>query len=497
LWFTNLYGNSIGRITTSGVVTRYTAPGVYRPFGIVAGSDGALWFTNFVGNAVFSGNSIGRITTAGAVTLFTGGGINSPLAITVGPDGALWFTNSGPPNSIGRITTSGLITNYPVGSSSVPSSITVGPDGALWFTNEEGNSIGRITTAGEVTSFALPGTNYPQSIATGPDGALWFATGTGSIGRLTTTGEMSSFPTGTIGTHAITSGPDGALWFLSMGNNVIPDSIGRITTSGVVTLYPEPGFENYPQDITTGPDGALWFTNLNASSIGRITTPSGPGLSLGDMVVRPSAVRTRITVPLFLSTPSTSPVTVHVTSQDGTARSFLKYLPVDREITFAPGQVAATVDVYLTPSRSRASSLSFQLLLSDPVGAAIVRGAGTITVVDNPSNNGLSISDATIVEGDAGRPTLPLAIQLAQPVDHDVTVDWATADGTAHTPGQYDDNAGTVTIPAGATEAKVRVVIHTNTKPEPTKTFSVVQSNAVGAALDKPVGTVTILDDDS
>ena len=54
-------GNRIGRITTSGQVTEY-ASGISpnaQPYGIAAGPDGALWFTEFAGR-------IGRITTAGS-----------------------------------------------------------------------------------------------------------------------------------------------------------------------------------------------------------------------------------------------------------------------------------------------------------------------------------------------------------------------------------------------------------------------------------------------
>ena len=72
LWFTNKGNNSIGRITTAGVVTNYTDPSINEPEGITAGPDGALWFTNN-GN-----NSIGRITTAGVVTNYTDPSISSP-----------------------------------------------------------------------------------------------------------------------------------------------------------------------------------------------------------------------------------------------------------------------------------------------------------------------------------------------------------------------------------------------------------------------------------
>jgi virginiamycin B lyase len=77
----------------------YTGTGIYTPLGIAAGAEGALWFTNY------GLNSIGRITTSGVVTSYTGTGIDKPNGIAAGPDGALWFTNP-TNNSIGRITTS-------------------------------------------------------------------------------------------------------------------------------------------------------------------------------------------------------------------------------------------------------------------------------------------------------------------------------------------------------------------------------------------------------
>ena len=62
------------------------------------------------------------------------------------------------------------------------------------------------------------------------------------------------------------AGPDGALWFTNYDPQ--SNSIGRITTTGTVTNYTDPGIRN-PVGIVAGPDGALWFTNDN--SIGRIT----------------------------------------------------------------------------------------------------------------------------------------------------------------------------------------------------------------------------------
>jgi virginiamycin B lyase len=148
---------------------------------IAAGSDGALWYTND------QFDSIGRITTCGVVSTFTDPSISQPFGITAGPDGALWFTNSGN-NSIGRITTAGKVSNFTGPGISQPLGITAGPDGALWFTNTGNNSIGRIKKNGkDVESFTGPGISQPLGITAGPDGALWFTNlGNGSIGRITT-----------------------------------------------------------------------------------------------------------------------------------------------------------------------------------------------------------------------------------------------------------------------------------------------------------------------
>ena len=88
------------------MVSHYTDPSISAPIGITTGPDGALWFTN-VGN-----NSIGRITTAGVVSNYTGTAVSEPWGITAGPDGALWFANEAN-SSIGRITVPPYITITP------------------------------------------------------------------------------------------------------------------------------------------------------------------------------------------------------------------------------------------------------------------------------------------------------------------------------------------------------------------------------------------------
>ena len=205
-----------------GVITETSIPtSGSQPFGITSGSDGALWFTESLGN------NIGRITTGGTITETSIPTVGSePSNITPGPDGALWFTESGG-NKIGRITTGGTITETPVTTgASLPFGITSGPDRALWFAEYTGNNIGRITTGGTITETALP-----------------------------TSGSQP---------YGITSGPDGELWFTEINGN----KIGRITTGGTITETSIQTGSSYPSAITSGPDGALWFTETTATRSG-------------------------------------------------------------------------------------------------------------------------------------------------------------------------------------------------------------------------------------
>jgi streptogramin lyase len=163
-----------------GTITSFSLPtAASHPEAITAGPDGNLWFTEFFGN------KIGRITPGGTITEFPLAASSGPSGIIAGPDGNLWFTEySG--GKIGRITPGGTITEFPLpDAAGGPRGITAGPDGNLWFTEDGGNQIGRITPNGTITEFPLPPVVHPYGIAAGPDGNLWFTEFDGEkIGRI-------------------------------------------------------------------------------------------------------------------------------------------------------------------------------------------------------------------------------------------------------------------------------------------------------------------------
>jgi streptogramin lyase len=111
---------------------------------ITAGPDGNLWFTEI------EGGKIGRITPRGTITEFplrsTCGSYGcGPVGITAGPDGNLWFTEFN--GGVDNITTHGTFVTG-VGTStrrSQPYGITAGPGGTIWFTEFNGGKIARVT----------------------------------------------------------------------------------------------------------------------------------------------------------------------------------------------------------------------------------------------------------------------------------------------------------------------------------------------------------------
>jgi streptogramin lyase len=271
LWFTEAFGNKIGRLTKAGVVTLYPLPGSFagQPVHIAAGPDGALWFTE-IGRGSTPHGGIGRISTTGTMTEFTNG-VGTPEGITTGPDGALWFTDV-LTDSVGRITTAGVVTEYAIASPrSFPDVIVVGPDGNLWFTEAMSGKIGRVTPQGLITEFYAEFANNggPAGITRGRDGALWFAVpNANTVGRITPQGAVTLFPLAVHDSspYFIVSGRDGNLYYTGSGDGP-GGAVGRVDTTGHLTEIPTPDGNN---NVTSGPDHDIWFTG--STTVGRIHT---------------------------------------------------------------------------------------------------------------------------------------------------------------------------------------------------------------------------------
>jgi virginiamycin B lyase len=199
---------------------------------------------------------------------------DQPLEIVAGHDGALWFTELNG-NRIGRIAVGGEMREYPVPTPrSGPLGIAFGPDNAIWFTESYADQLGRLDPlTGHITEYPIPQLDgQPGRLAVGSDGAIYFAQNHfGSMGRFTpSTGRFAEFGLSSGDTVDLVRGPDGAIWFTSAWGGVL--QIGRLGPDGSIAYHQDKAqFGNAASEsIVVGPDGALWFTQSAAGAIGRL-----------------------------------------------------------------------------------------------------------------------------------------------------------------------------------------------------------------------------------
>ncbi|MDZ7880849.1 MAG: family 16 glycosylhydrolase [Saprospiraceae bacterium] len=116
-----------------------------------------------------------------------------------------------------------------------------------------------------------------------------------------------------------------------------------------------------------------------------------------------------------------------------------------------------------------------------------------ITPIEPPS---MVISSIAPFEGDA-QTTVSLKVNLSRATDQIVTVDFATADGTAGAGADYVAKTGTLIFKPQTTEGVIDINVIGDTLREADETFLVTLSKATNATIATETGTATIRNDDT
>src|SRR3989442_15993284 len=95
----------------------------------------------------------------------------------------------------------------------------------------------------------------------------------------------------------------------------------------------------------------------------------------------------------------------------------------------------------------------------------------------------LTINNVTLAEGNSGTTNAVLTVSLSAASALPVSVNWATANGTASAPSDYLTNSGTLTFAARQTTETITIVVNGDTINEADETFFVNLSNAVNAGI--------------
>lgn len=123
-------------------------------------------------------------------------------------------------------------------------------------------------------------------------------------------------------------------------------------------------------------------------------------------------------------------------------------------------------------------------------------GTATCDIGSYEARHQIAILDTTIAEGDSGFTNAVITVTLAPTSTQPITVEYATASGTAISGDDFNAASGTVTFVSGQDTQFITVTVNGDTDDESDEIFTVDLANAQDADLVDGQATITIVDDD-
>jgi glucose/arabinose dehydrogenase/disulfide oxidoreductase YuzD len=267
----------------------------------------------------------------------------------------------------------------------------------------------------------------------------------------------------------------------------------NITVTGDTTFEAS---ETFTVNLTSPVNATI----ADTQGIGTITNDDlQPVISINDISVSEgNAGLQTATFTASLTNASSQTVTVNYATANGTATTAGNdYQAATGTITFAPGQTAQTVNVTIIGDTTFEPNETFVLNLSGAANATISDNQGQCTITNDDLQPSISISDVSLAEGNSGTTTAQFVVSLSNASSLAVTVNYATANGTATDGSDYTGSANTVSFVAGAITQVINVTVNGDQLNEPDETFFVNISGATNATISDSQGQGTILNDDS
>jgi CSLREA domain-containing protein len=257
----------------------------------------------------------------------------------------------------------------------------------------------------------------------------------------------------------------------------------------------------------SNPNNAVLGTDTGTGTI--LNNDTIPAISIADVTHNEgNSGNTSYDFAVTLSNPSYQTITVDYATADGSATAPSDYTALSTtQLSFSPGQTSQTVTVQVKGDTTHEADETFFVNLTNPSNATIADNQGLGTITNDDPLPAISINDATPQnEGNTHDPgNIPdetnhtFTISLSNPSDETITVDYATANGSATAPSDYTAiTITTLTFNPGETSKTVTVVVKGDTTYEKDETFFVNLSNASATAtIDDGQGIGTITNDDA
>lgn len=221
---------------------------------------------------------------------------------------------------------------------------------------------------------------------------------------------------------------------------------------------------------------------------------SPPNVSVSDsLTLDETAGNASFTISLSAAT--THRVTVKYSTANGTAQKATDYTETIGSAIFEPGVTTRTVEVPILDDNIDEVDESFTFTISPNLGI-LTRAQSTVTILDNDPPPSVSIGDASVFEGGSGTRNINFPVTLSAASGMTITLNYATAAGTATADTDYNSASGMVTFSPGQTTSSIVVQVRGDGLNEGDETFLVNLSNPVNVTIADGQGTGTIQDDD-
>jgi hypothetical protein len=235
--------------------------------------------------------------------------------------------------------------------------------------------------------------------------------------------------------------------------------------------------------------------NLLGGTVPSVSAQSALSVSIGDVALTEGIDSSaQFTVTVSGKHPNQG-ITVDYETRDGSAVAGLDYVATSGTLSIPAGDESGTITVPLIDDATHEPAETFKVkLLSSSVSIPTNGDVGTATVTSDDPQAQLRIADAEVTERNGD---MVFDVKLNRPSNSDVSVKYATVDGTAGG-DDYVSKSGTLTFPADTNDTQeIRVPIKDDSVYEGNEEFYVQLSDNFNAVIARDKATGTLVDDES
>jgi hypothetical protein len=287
--------------------------------------------------------------------------------------------------------------------------------------------------------------------------------------------------------------------------------IDYVSISGTLTFNPGETTQTIAVDVYGDTDVELredFFVDLTNPTnaiidfpfgVGEIISEDVPEVTIQDVsIIEGNSGYKALYFTFVLSDQHSENVSIVYSTEDGSAKSGSDYQGVSGSLVIPAGDVSGTVRINIIGDSIIEDNETFYLRLFAADQAILNDDAALATIINDDSEQGITISDSAVLEGNSGRKSIYFTVSLAQASNSFITIHYATRNNTATTADRdYVAVSGQVSIRPGATSATIAIPVLGDRKAEQDETFFVDLIRAFGAVISDGLAVGRIFNDDA